>query len=138
MISVGELRLGNYINDENLHPQQVSEITNFNRVCFGSNRIVEDLQNCTPIPLTEELLLKCGFYKVGATFGIKMEAVMYHKSMDGYCLSLLDELGLMFCHCSSCEYAEYDEIMPLCGVNYLYELQNLCFDLTGKELEVSL
>lgn len=127
MIDVKELRLGSYIYDENLYPQQVSEITNFNRVCFGSNRIVEDLQNCTPIPLTEELLLKCGFEEL-------------YSDSKGYIYGIN---GVKFLRCYfdtpsfSIETDENSELFDK-PIDNLHQLQNLYFALTGKELKIEL
>lgn len=65
MIKAEELRIGNYLQDT-LHKQPV-RVVNINRttirVCFD-NELEEQLLSCQdlePIPLTEEILLKCGF-----------------------------------------------------------------------------
>lgn len=131
MIDAKELRLGDYIYDKNLRPQQVSEITNFNRVCLGSNRIVEDLQNCTPIPLNEELLLMCGMNECND------DAIVRYAYRNGKLKMsiIIHRLKKYIVHIHDLENGE-----QICSneILYLHQLQNIYFDLAGKELEVSL
>lgn len=132
MIDVRELRVGNLVNIRrgSLRPHTIC-IGDF---CGGQDKFNE----FEPIPITEETLKKCGFYRVAVTFGTKIEVGMYHISMKGYCLQLLDDMEFMFCHCDGNDYTEYDDITPMCSISYLHELQNLCFNLTKRELEVKL
>ena len=140
MIDIRELRIGNYVqyHDTYMRMESLMYCDEW-KIRLAPTRLkTVSINEVTPIILTNDLLIKCGFYKVGALLGTEIEVGIYHVSMKGYCLSLLDELGLMFCRCSGNDYAEYDDIIPICPVGYLHELQNLCFDLTRRELEVNL
>ena len=80
-----------------------------------------------PIPLTPEILEKCGFGKIeielelGAIFGIIKKGL--HPLMLKY--NFLQ---------ASCFYGFYYGTK----VEYLHQLQNLYFALTGEELEINL
>ena len=124
MIDVRELRIGNYV-------YLFKSTTLYKITEIGYSKIEEDryeasgisseavfrtyIDNLNPIPLTEELLLKCGFEK--HTWGI----VTYY--------SPLFELGADF-HLKGVDYN--------IQVKFLHQLQNLYFDLGGQELEVKL
>ncbi len=120
MIDIRELRIGNYV-----FPKKSSGAKSVNGVVFAiddylvsvkGNHNQYDYHLLEPIPLTEELLFKCGFEKKQ----LGSATVYYHP---------LIELDTHFC---------------LNGVDYniqvksLHQLQNLYFDLTGREIEVDL
>lgn len=69
-----------------------------------------------PIPLTPELLEKCGFKKYDG-YGYKVAQGYIIKHANGY-----------FYH--------YHDLRI--RVDYLHQLQNLVFALTGKEIEINL
>lgn len=76
-----------------------------------------------PIPLTEELLLKCGFEK--CNYGNNKEFISY--KMDWFnCRLAVGVLSIM----------GYNNRHQ--DIKYLHQLQNLYFALTGKELEITL
>lgn len=77
--------------------------------CIGS---LDELQH---IPLTEEILLKCGFVKC------KMSNVFYLGDFE----ILLPT------------YFKYKDA-HLIKIKYLHQLQNLYFALTGKELKIEM
>lgn len=78
-----------------------------------------------PIPLTEELLLKCGFAKISSKYEDDFYAGKILLSND-FVLSTSDQ-----CY----ESVPVDFAKPL---KYLHQLQNLTFTLTGEELEVKI
>ena len=108
MIKANELRIGNWYNQfDNLH--QASWVT------------IKDLSEapesqiwCKPIPLTSEILEKCGF--------------VYNKLVDGY---EFDKYTIRY------QMMFYDgfRISEFNICKYLHQLQNLIYALTGKELE---
>jgi hypothetical protein len=95
-----------------------------------------DESKIKPIPLTEELLLKCGFE-------LDINGIDHY---DNYCIVRPEETAW-----SGVIYYDYFEVYrdgnglftidPLSDYfrfKYLHQLQNLYFALTGEELEVKL
>lgn len=72
------------------------------------------------IPLTPEILERCGFEKVGFT----------QWSNDLFTLTDVDEDGYLFSKSKSIE--------VIATIKYLHQLQNLYFSLTETELKVEL
>jgi hypothetical protein len=122
MLKLYELRIGNFFQIE-LMPthrkriKKISEIKQKHILLDGSWYYLDKL---IPIPLTEEVLLKCGFEK----FIWVTESNVY-KLDDFNCR--LDEDGVQVFG------ANFNNMKPL---KYLHELQNLYFDFTGRELMV--
>lgn len=123
MIDVKELRIGDYVYlFRSTTPSKITDIgyseiedNRYEAGGISSESVFRTyVENLNPIPITEELLLKCGFEKHqwGDTTSF------YHP---------LIELNAHFC---------------LKGVDYnipvksLHQLQNIYFVLTGKELEI--
>lgn len=125
MIDVKELSIGNYV----LYKDNKAEISGINlghifaRTFYKEAKTQTSLENkslsieeCYCIPITEELLLECGFEKhQGGN-----DTVYYNPLL------------------------ELDAHFRLKGVSYnvqvksLHQLQNIYFALTGEELEVNL
>lgn len=80
-----------------------------------------ELANFEPIPLTEEILFKCGFEKTIVNTMIKAWLNF------SFYLTIRDD-GELF----------YEWNGGNIQVKYLHQLQNLYFSLVGKELEVEL
>lgn len=80
---------------------------------------------CRPIPLTEEILLKCGFVEDGNKWFNKDSIILGYMTTDKYL---------------QCEIKanEFDTKWRLLDIKYLHQLQNLYFALTEKELEINL
>jgi len=116
-MTVNELRIGNWINIQG----------NFKKVLgidyiHKEHLIISDgyyqLDWCEPIPLTEEILLKCGFEKhitidIYPTFVFRMININ-----DG--IVYVSDLGF------------------LNHIKHLHQIQNLYFALTGEELNIEL
>lgn len=113
-MKIQELRIGNWFIDYSGKPSQWS-LEHFELLTLEKNRPDIDEMIKSPIQLTEEILLKCGFQP--KYFGIKT----YYSPL-----------------------MELDHDFYLMGVDYgvkikhLHQLQNLYFALTGEELEVKL
>lgn len=108
-----ELRIGNYV-----------KCVDGNTICIDKDDMIYILSNTfevEPIPLTEEMMLKCGAVLHGIEYIIKASAlpikIRFHSGI-AYC-----ELGNVYLG---------DRI------KYLHELQNLKYAICGLELEVSL
>lgn len=121
MIKAEELRIGNWITDRNdFHMQVVSLGSDYMYADFEGNEgdVWEfnfENNKPNPIPLTEEILLKCGFEKGKGT--ILFLNGFYYDTFDG-------------------EFSFISIIIN--NIKYLHQLQNLHYILTGQELEVKL
>lgn len=113
MIKPTELRIGNWvlINGE---PKQL------NRKLF--KHVVLDglgLESLKPIPLTEELLLECGF-------------VLLDKDYDSQVFNIYKLSN--FTYNTSQNVFWFNNTYSFRQPKYLHQLQNLFFALTGEEL----
>lgn len=116
-MEIKELRIGNNVFF-NGKVQEISSIHSDNTIrlkenkdskchgCYKVNRI-------KPIPLTEEVLLNCGFEKIGEWF-----------CKNDLNISIIHDKTTFGCN------EEYE--IP--NVKFLHTLQNLYFALTGEEL----
>lgn len=123
-----ELRIGNYLK-YNSEIKQVSSIHNDNTIRFkdGSSSIgcfIIKNENIKPIPLTEEILLKCGFEFINNTF--------YRSRNSELCLYNTASKNKMI--------PDYYGKRLVTGYDfkYLHQLQNLYYALTGEELTINL
>jgi len=132
MIKANELRIGNYvtlcqINDEYIEfDMPVSSIHSDNTIrllnnrgeigCFG-------LRQCKSIPLTEEWLLKFGFTK---------EANGWHKK------DICNDFSALYWErLAGLDLSVNKRSMHLSNIEYVHQLQNLYFALTGQELQLT-
>lgn len=125
MIQSSDLRLGNVVLDADGRYNSVVEIKQYFVVLNRSKSMEEryiPLESLRPVPLTEEVLLKCGFERPGHSFN----GEIFH-------LSEWDDFPLHWCVAMNKNGAILVEKMK-----YLHELQNLVYALTGKELVVNL
>jgi len=124
MIKANELRIGNWvISHSNNHQHQISAL--------DINDIDLKYKTRHSIPLTPEILEKCGFIKNELERGNQKEGYYYglDLSSEKYCdLGLIegDKNGM-------CEVFlfPYDNFFRF---KYLHQLQNIYFALTGTEL----
>lgn len=123
MIEIKEIRIGNYVNDYLGNTVKVTDIYKGliyhteNKIGVTHGNILE------PIPLTEEILLKCGFEyldDLGIFFKGLFEIQKLRLGID-----LRERFEVML----------YD-FNP--SLDYLHQLQNIYFALTGEELIISL
>lgn len=109
MIQANELRVGNWVESSG----QIKQINGIN----GSQNAFYDFNG---IPLTKDILLKCGFEKSGGSWR-RDEVIIYTHEIDDltyHTESIMSEGGI--------------------EIKSLHQLQNLYYALTGKELEVNL
>jgi hypothetical protein len=110
-MKASELRIGNWYNEFGM-PKQATPNLIFNLYHIGlAGKIAID---CTPIPLTPEILLKSGFEAFDDGWYI----------LESFTWNIYDKL------------IRWNSFQLKC--QYLHQLQNLYFALTGEELEISL
>ena len=136
------LRLGNLVEYDNRIFKIfgiTEELPFLNTDEFGVG--VVDYNNIKPIPLTEEWLLKFGLYKFKPALNYTTRK-WYIKTRAGVLTTRLPYLIQDKRTCKNSN--EYEvRINPsgsaaarLCIIQYIHQLQNLYFTLTGEELNV--
>lgn len=113
MINANELRIGNYVNTKN----GIKRITQLS--IDGKSQSDE----CNPIELSEELLLKNGYKKVGINF--ESDKIILHKNIK------TGTLDFLLHEPSSGKLIKKP-------VLYVHKLQNLHYEITDQELIINL
>jgi hypothetical protein len=98
---------------------QQSMVINYTLPETGARDIILIDSDCDPIPLTEEILLKCGFEKF---------------EVEGYPIFIIGKFYLEFYSLESVFLISDIEVK----IKHLHQLQNLYFCLTGEELTIEL
>jgi hypothetical protein len=118
MIQANELRIGNYVS------------------MFGEQNLIVDISllmdiengvEFIPIPLTPEILEKCGFKETDVENMYEIDSDKFHTIRV-----LVGSISFPFLFSKDKEY------FKLYGIKYLHQLQNLYFALTGEELSITL
>ena len=128
MIQANELRVGNWVNNYGQYCF-VLEIYKTNKVelgyfkdSIGFIRKLDDV-GIKPIPITEDILLKCGFYKdedINYRYYFDFDwAVILAYDIDDNCIRIGDSW-------------DFSKVI------YIHDLQNLYFALTKTELIINL
>ena len=145
MIDPNELKLGNYVAVKNKGNDVIGKVFAINKECVsidgGNNNY--DYHLLYPVPLTEALLLKCGFEAID--YGDKYDPddefagyFEYHLNIGIFYRDLICKpSGGWYCYVQDVDMIEGNDIKTK-NIYYLHELQNLYFALTGKELEVGI
>lgn len=133
---VKELRLGNLVFDSLGNAHRVNGLDIMKMSEYGHD------DGLSPIPLSKEVLEKCGFVE----HAIKVGGAILNTTMIGHRLG-----NMILYHVRSnarsedwfweVEYNPFDFEERTCiveRVDYLHQLQNLIFCLTGRELEITL
>ena len=129
-----ELRIGNYLELQEIIFKVISIDGRDNSIIAESiNKecpsIITEIPK--PIPLTEEWLLKFGFHQqigfikfIGEKYTNSFEVA--HNSLDKW-----------YCYFRNFNKGEQDDFVLLRNdLKYVHQLQNLYFELTGKELTI--
>ena len=121
-MKANELRIGNWVNDEsNTMPYQIRPNDIF------PLSMIENKGKAKPIPLTPEILGKAGFEKEPKKIDIYSKSrIRLWVGFGGRCLAYLIEEGTTTGH-----YIPND-------IDFVHQLQNLYFTLTGEELQISM
>jgi hypothetical protein len=118
-MKANELRLGNYVS-RNGFLQEDKETFNKTDIAVSHNDItacVVDSESFQPIPLNEEWLFNLGFIK-----------------KNGYGFIKKDLFGNLFYSVETKEHFMFQYYELRIKINYVHQLQNLYFALTGEQL----
>lgn len=119
MIQANELRIGNLVSFYGKF-EKVESIGTYG-VSFNNGFGKYTLPNLRPIPLTEEILLRCGAKLHGIEYIIKASALP---------IKIRISYGIAYC--------EFGNVYLGGRIKFLHELQNLYHALTGQELKIEL
>ncbi len=134
-MKANELRIGNWVQTTEGY-KRVAELDKYG-IAYHMTFDAVKLALCKylkPIPLTEEILLKCGFEKIEEEFDGHTD-LHYILKVDSFCTLVL---------CDDFSFSFQDEKLKeqICvkndTLNSVHRLQNLYFVLTGEELEIEL
>lgn len=138
-MKANELRIGNILHP--IHLEGYAEVIEImvsgigiQKHCDNTQKslvLTGDLHRLEPIPLTKEILLKCGFERARGTE--KEFAVLKCGLMN--LNPLLTDKGNTYSIALECGWT--DRRLKK-GIIYLHQLQNLYFALTGEELNITL
>ena len=142
-MQANELRIGNkLLVYDNI--DTIGEVSYNSIICGYTGYSNLDKGYVEPIPLTEEILLKCGFVKVKNKDKEDLREYIGHTSQKAryaifdtdIFITKVDKRGLLWRNIE-CDFMVlfYHKSIP---IKYLHQLQNLYFVLTGQELEINL
>jgi hypothetical protein len=135
-MKANELRIGNWVFDDENIPMQIAKIESeiYTRWNFNDCSIVLEHKatyyesEIFPIPITEEILLKCGFE----------DGVVNIFENENFKTSIWYHDGWHFQFDEKEWYGKSSVYLYPAPIDYVHQLQNLYFALTGEELEVNL
>ncbi|MDV3750638.1 hypothetical protein CMU19_04425 [Elizabethkingia anophelis] len=119
-MKASELRIGNYLKHSELSDiiKVIAVGKDYIHILFNNETLYESIKWFTPIPLTEEWLLKFGFILKS-----NVDGEYYEKNGVRVLILRSDVIQFYFGNPSTKE-------------KYVHELQNLYFALTGEELTI--
>lgn len=117
-MKANELRIGNWVRHPNSEWDEQLDIENFN---------VENIEYYTPIPLTEEWLIKFGFV-INKDISLDKNEIYYSKS-----ITILYKYSKFNLYINIDEDSYYS--FSYTEIQHIHQLQNLYFALTGEELK---
>jgi len=130
-MKANEIRVGNWLNDPRQYNPKFFPKTE-NGYFRATARDIQYAEEFEPIPLTEKILLKCGFKK-------SRNIGCYDTDKDAFFFES-DKISLTidFILSSSNHYYRSNPVDGAIPLKYLHQLQNLVFSVTGQELEINL
>ena len=123
-MKAGELRIGNWFVGYDNKPFQW-DLTHFSMLVLEQNAPEVDELIRGPIPLTEEILLKCGFELSDCHWDY------WNPDEElSFCMTIFED-GMFFSAGEGIRLNKYP-------IEYVHQLQDIFYVITGKELEVKL
>ncbi|HBG40247.1 MAG TPA: hypothetical protein DDW85_02385 [Porphyromonadaceae bacterium] len=147
MIDVRELRVGSCISGRQINIFRVDEIGIEDGLYtlrmyigqLGGHSWLDMIPwDAMPLPLSENILLKCGFKNHKQSFSLEINELSslvysFETMFDSFhCYAYLSKIINHPKGGGHMDTAKYE-----LNIIHLHQLQNLYFDLTGKELDVS-
>lgn len=134
MIQANELRIGNYIADI-WTPNGLFKVTELRKdKIFYGNCFKAKYDDIRPIPLTEEILLKAG----GKRFDEDKIILMLNDPSTHLVLMKVGTHWFPQIEQTGEFASEGVNVVFLNFIDYLHQLQNLFFALTGEEIKIEL
>lgn len=131
-MDANELRIGNWVrykdSKEKVKVLQIRrdgshQLSGYNLCTTYYSEVIGEYE---PIPLTEEILLKCGF-----------ELTEECKMTDKVKIFELGDYGVKTWYDDTCVF--FKDVTPIkTNLKHLHQLQNLYFAITGEELKIEL
>jgi hypothetical protein len=124
-----ELRLGNWVKIGNIYTK-IEGISTWDNLIQNSRFAERELNEFEPIPITEEILLKCEGYDKNYGFEINETTYLDFTIMGKWLYPYIiqePEVSHLSTNCINLE-----------RIQHLHQLQNLFYALTGDELEINL
>ena len=122
-MEANEIRVGNWLNDPRQYDPKFFPKTD-NGYFKATARDIQYADEFEPIKLTEEILLKCGFYKTGIT-----ELYLLTDTIN---ISWFEEDPTVI------EINSENIYSYIVNCEFLHQLQNIYWCLVGEELEINL
>ncbi len=119
-----ELRIGNFIQCGLGSHEMVVDVLCDSINTIGGTHLYDDI---SPIPLTPEILIDCGFKNVQGSYYMKVGELML----------ALDKVWWWTNAWEADEEFGFNALAAYREITYLHQLQNLYFCLTGQELNYS-
>lgn len=137
MIQANELRIGNYfkwISTDEI--EVVKDITGRKKYPSVNN---VNLTDAIGIPLTEDILLKCGFVPFNYSDKEKGFIIENEKASKSIYIRTYAEPNISgFFNVFNRSECNWQEIQFISKVKYIHQLQNLYFAFTQQELNIKL
>ena len=125
-LKANELRLGNYVYSKSCNCNFAKGIIEIDFEAFRKIHLFNGLSGLSAVPLTEEILLKCG-----------LKRTLYDSSYELNDFSIFLDKRIRENIYIQCEKRNWNVLNGL-RIDYLHQLQNLYFALTNEELTVKL
>jgi hypothetical protein len=132
MIQENEIRVGNYFNRIFSINDKLGYIKWDSSDWYREGECIDSFEYYEPIPLTEDILLKCGFKLVKLKTSIKDFYVVYYKKDNFVVYIMSDFFEVELINNSGEQFNLFKTFKK-----ELHTLQNLYFALTGEELQIN-
>ena len=140
-MKIQELRVGNIVIDKGEICKIIKiEASGCVVASKGNDTFLSSIKDLEPLQLDEDILIKTGFEKYSAKerkrFELKYKEIAPNYDLNGFYIYKTDKRYLCYKNGQMGEFVFYHNESYV-NLRYLHQLQNIYFDLTGEELEIS-